>query len=132
MAIIFTVSAALGTTLFGSLVITTFATIVVLELYGFLAIVNMQFQNFVAITLLNAVAITVEFIVHPVAAYEFAKGTRNQRVGKAMAFTAVPVLEGGISTFVSVSFLAGAPDTRPPPRGSQPQQPPPHHHHSTS
>ena len=103
---IFAISVLLGLSWVGALTVCSFATVVLVEIYGMLALTGLQYQSLVAISMLMALGITVEFVVHPVAAYEFASGTREERVAEAMRQTAVPVLWGGVSSFLGVLMMA--------------------------
>ncbi|KAL1508089.1 hypothetical protein AB1Y20_007682 [Prymnesium parvum] len=104
--VIFVISVLLGLSWIGALITCSFAAFVLIEIYGFLAVTGLQYQSLVAISMLMSLGITVEFIVHPVAAFEFAHGTRNERVAEAMRQTAIPVLWGGISSFLGVLMMA--------------------------
>jgi len=79
---------------------------VLVELYGWCAIADIYIQAPSAASLLMSLGIAVEFIVHPIAAYEFATGTRDERVATAMKLTAKPVFEGGVSSFLGVLMMA--------------------------
>ena len=58
--------------------------------------------------MLMSIGISVEFVAHPVAAFEFAVGSRKERLAEAMRRTALPVLEGAISSFLGFAFLVAA------------------------
>lgn len=58
--------------------------------------------------MLISIGISVEFVAHPVAAYEFASGTREDRMLQAMSHTGLPVLEGALSSVLGFLFLAAS------------------------
>lgn len=62
-------------------------------------------QTYAATALLISIGISVEFVGHPIAAYELASGTSNERLAQAMAATSLPVLFGGISSIIRSLFL---------------------------
>jgi len=103
---IFAISLLLGLSWVGALLVAAFSTLTLVEIYGSLAIFGLQYQSLVAISMLMSLGITVEFIVHPLAAYEFAVGTAEERISEAMRQTAVPVLWGGVSSFLGVLMMA--------------------------
>ena len=72
------------------------------------SVFDIYFQTLAATSMLMSIGIAVEFIAHPVAAYEFATGTRNERLAAAMASTALPVAEGALSSFLGFCFLAAS------------------------
>jgi len=106
MAVIFSVSVLLSLSWVGAGLTTFLSTIVLVELYGWCAIADIYIQAPSAASLLMSLGIAVEFIVHPIAAYEFATGTRDERVATAMKLTAKPVFEGGVSSFLGVLMMA--------------------------
>lgn len=55
--------------------------------------------------MLTSIGIAVEFTAHPVAAFEFATGTRDERLAVAMKRTGLPVAFGALSSFFGFAFL---------------------------
>ncbi|KAL1500507.1 hypothetical protein AB1Y20_013164 [Prymnesium parvum] len=103
---IFIVSVLVGVSWAGAFIICLFALLILIEIYGFLYVTSLKYQSLVAVSMLSSLGISVEFIVHPIAAFEFAEGSRNERLAEAMRRTAVPVLWGGISSFLGVIMMA--------------------------
>ena len=57
----------------GAFVVAMLSLTILVELYGMLAIFSINYQSFVANTMLMAMGISIEFLVHPVVAYEQAR-----------------------------------------------------------
>jgi hypothetical protein len=106
MAVVFVVSLLFGMSWINACLISFFSVILCVEVYGSLKMWNITFQNLAATSMLMSIGIAVEFVAHPVARYEFAVGTRNERLADAMAATALPVAEGALSSFLGFCFLA--------------------------
>merc|ERR1712226_384791 len=70
-----------------------------------LVVFDISYQPLACSSLLMSIGIAVEFVAHPIAAFEFASGNRRERLADAMRRTALPVLEGAVSSFLGFSFL---------------------------
>merc|ERR1712196_725563 len=105
-AAVFVVSLLLGISWFGSLVIALFSILLCIEVYGSLYVLGINYQTLATTSMLTSIGIAVEFVAHPVAAFEFASGDRNKRLASAMAITGLPVAFGVISSFLGFVFLA--------------------------
>ena len=57
------------------------------QVYGSLKLFDIYYQTLAATSLLMSIGISVEFVAHPIAAYEFATGSRDQRLATAMSMT---------------------------------------------
>ena len=106
MAVVFVVALLFGMSWLNAGLIAFFSVALCVEVYGSLKMWNITFQNLAATSMLMSIGIAVEFVAHPVARYEFAVGTRNERLADAMAATALPVAEGALSSFLGFCFLA--------------------------
>ena len=89
-----------------SLIIVLHIAMIVIEIFGLLGMFNIKFSAIPAVSLLMSVGISVEFVAHFVLAFlmEF-EGTRNDRVRITYIRMLPPILQGGISTFVSIVLL---------------------------
>jgi len=105
MSIIFFISLILGISWLNAMLIALFAVIMFVEVYGSLAVLDIQYQTLAATSMLMSMGISVEFVAHPVAAFEFATGTRSERIAEAMSKTALPVFEGAFSSLLGFIFL---------------------------
>jgi predicted RND superfamily exporter protein len=78
---------------------------IVLEIYGF-AVYCFNFNVFVAAVCLMALGLSVEFTAHLAAAFSLGSGTVAERLVNAMAHTFPALIEGTVSTFLSIVPLA--------------------------
>jgi len=85
----------------------TSCSMIVLEIYG-LSSCLMNFNIFVAAISLMGMGLSVEFTAHLAAAFSFATGSTQERLGSAMARTFPALMEGSVSTFFSILPLAFA------------------------
>jgi len=106
LSVVFVISLCLGISFLGAALISLLSVAVCVQVYGSLAVLDISYQTLACTSLLISIGIAVEFVAHPVAAYEMATGTRNERLAQAMHQTAVPVLEGAFSSFLGFVFLA--------------------------
>ena len=99
-----------------SLIVTTCSAIIVVEAYGFLYYADMKFSAIPAVSLIMALGIAVEFTAHMAAAFVLIPSStkssstilarRDAQMRKAVSAVCVPVLQGGISSFIGFLFLA--------------------------
>jgi len=108
MAAVFVVCLLLGLSWAGAATVALFSIFVALEVYGALYVFDISYQSFSTVSMLTSIGIAVEFTAHPIAAFEFASGTRNQRLATAMQRTAAPVFFGAVSSFFGFAFLAAS------------------------
>jgi len=108
MAVVFVVSLLLGMSWFGAGLIACFAVALCVEVYGSLATLDISYQTLAASSLLMSIGIAVEFVAHPIAAFEFATGTRDERLAKAMGRTALPVVQGAFSSFLGFVMIGAS------------------------
>lgn len=106
MFAVFVVTLLMGVSWIGAGIIAIFSILVSLQVYGALYLLDISYQSLSTVNLLISIGIAVEFVAHPVAAFEFAKGTRDERLATAMSRTALPVAFGAISSFLGFVFLA--------------------------
>lgn len=106
MAAIFAISLLLGVSWLGAGLIGLFSIAICVQVYGSLYVLDIYYQTLACTSMLISIGISVEFIAHPVAAYEFATGTRAERLVQAMAHTGLPVIEGTVSSVFGFLFLA--------------------------
>lgn len=105
LVVVFVVSLLLSLSLLGAFLMSFFSAALTLELYGCIAIADLRFQALLATSALMALGMAVEFTAHPIVAYGYAVGTREERVTEAMEKSAMPVMEGAISSFVGFLML---------------------------
>jgi len=108
MSAVWFVSLLLGMSWFSAAIISLFSVLLCCQVYGSLWVLDIKYQSLAAVSMLMSIGISVEFIAHPVAAFEFSVGTRSERLAQAMAKTAWPVVEGAISSFVGFAFLVAS------------------------
>jgi len=86
-------------------VATLTSAVITLEIYGINAL-YLQFNIFVCISLLLAVALSIEFTVHTLTAFEYHAGTVSERLAKAMETSLPPVFLGAASTLLCIIPIA--------------------------
>ena len=90
----------------GAFVIGATAVVVTIEVTALLMLLGVSFSPLVATVLLMAMGISVEFSAHVVVAYENCRSTDSaSRIKSSISHTFIPVVEGGISSFLSFSLL---------------------------
>jgi len=90
----------------GAGLIAGFAVGLCCQLYGFLYAFDIWFRELAAAPMLMSIGIAVEFVAHTVAAFEFASGSRDKRLAKALEHTCIPVIFGAVSSLLGFVFLA--------------------------
>jgi len=108
MAAVFVLSLLFGISWLGSGLIGLLSIAICLQVYGSLYALDINYQTLACTSMLISIGISVEFVAHPVAAYEFASGTREDRMLQAMSHTGLPVLEGALSSVLGFVFLAAS------------------------
>merc|ERR1719382_341228 len=78
---------------------------VVIMVYG-AATLFTKFNFFVVAGLLASTGISVEFTSHLIVSYNLLDGPLEEKLGLAMSHTSPPLLQGAISTFLSILPLA--------------------------
>merc|ERR1712226_817054 len=93
-----------------STVIALLSVVLCVEVYGSLApyVLDISYQTLAATTMLMSIGVSVEFVAHPIAAYEFAVGTKAERLATGMRKTFLPVVQGAITSFVGFAFCAAS------------------------
>ena len=76
-----------------------------IEVAAVMMMSGLSFSPLVACVLLMAMGIIVEFSAHVVAGYETTPGSRAERMHHAISHTFLPVLEGGLSSILSILML---------------------------
>merc|ERR1712107_12674 len=79
--------------------------LIVVEVYGICMRV-VQFNIFMASVLLAATGIAVEDVAHSIAYYVVSRGSVSQRLAKSMSMTFPAIIQGSISTMLSILPLA--------------------------
>merc|ERR1711916_160360 len=82
--------------------------VIITEIYGLLSYAELKINGVTVVNIIMAVGVSVEFTAHIVRSFMVAKGSRDQRMCTAMEDMTVPVINGGISTFLGISMLASA------------------------
>ena len=79
------------------------------EVFGFMGWIDIRFSAIPAVTLIVSVGIAVEATA-PMSFYFLkACGSQNERMDKALRYRFVPILNGGVSTFLGIIMLAFSP-----------------------
>eukprot|EP01064_Diplonema_japonicum_P035097 TRINITY_DN7501_c0_g1_i1.p1 TRINITY_DN7501_c0_g1~~TRINITY_DN7501_c0_g1_i1.p1 ORF type:complete len:1237 (+),score=261.05 TRINITY_DN7501_c0_g1_i1:50-3712(+) len=106
MGVVFCVSLAMSVSVLGSVIVTYTALSATIEVMAILMLVNFKFQSIVAVTILLAIGVNVEFSAHVIVGFETAEGTTAERIRTTISHTFAPVLEGGISSYLMFSLLS--------------------------
>eukprot|EP00958_Prasinococcus_capsulatus_P009844 scaffold952_cov409-Prasinococcus_capsulatus_cf.AAC.62 len=88
------------------LIVTAVLVVNLVELYGFVYILNLKLNAVTLINLMTAVGINVEFLTHIGRSFMLVSGDKAHRVASAMAQLGPAVLCGGVSTFLGIFCLA--------------------------
>ena len=80
-------SLLLGISFVGAALIAFFSMALCLEVYGSLYAFGVDYQTLAATSVIASIGVSVEFVAHTVAAFEFASGSRDQRLGEALSKT---------------------------------------------
>lgn len=91
------------------LVVALLVGLTVFEVYGAMGLVGIKLSAVPAVSLIMAAGVAVEFTAHLIVAFLDATGDRNERVREALSTMFIPILDGGISTFVGIVALAFSP-----------------------
>ena len=94
---------------FAVAIISTLAcAMIVGEVYG-LSMLFLKFNMFVAMTLLAASGISIEFVAHLVTAFLQEPGTPQERMVRAVAITAPAILQSSFSTIIGILPMSLSP-----------------------
>ena len=91
--------------------VSVFSYAVVMQVFGTLLPMGIKFSAIPAVSLIMSIGLAVEFTAHICTHFAAAKGSRNDRVGEAMHHMFKPVMDGGLSSFISLSTLSLSPFT---------------------
>lgn len=105
MVVIFVISLVLLQSFTSALASTLACGMVVTMVFG-VAMLFTKFNFFVVALLLASAGISVEFTSHLIVSYNRLEGTVDERLGLAMSHTCPPLLQGAISTLLSILPLA--------------------------
>jgi len=106
MIVVMVCSLLLGISFVGAALIAFFSMALCLEVYGSLYVFGVDYQTLAATSVIASIGVSVEFVAHTVAAFEFASGSRDQRLGEALSKTGIPVFFGSISSLLGFLFMA--------------------------
>lgn len=106
MTIVWGIALMLGMSWMNAMVLSCFSVMLCIEVYGSLSVWGIKLNSIAATSMIMSIGVAVEFGAHPLAAFEFSTGNRNERLAAAMKQTALPVLEGALSSFLGFCFLA--------------------------
>lgn len=89
-----------------------------IQMYGFMGLMSIKLNAIPQVTLVMCIGITVEFTAHMVLAFlnapnpasspNWSFASRKARAQQALAITAMPIIHGGITTFLGIVMLANA------------------------
>jgi len=105
LVVIFFLSLLLLWSFTSALASTLACGMVVIMVYG-AATLFTKFNFFVVAALLASAGISVEFTSHLIVSYNLLDGPPEEKLGLAMSHTSPPLLQGAISTFLSILPLA--------------------------
>ena len=98
-----------------SFVVTATSTVIVIEIYGFMSYLDIKFSAIPAVSLIMALGLSVEFTAHMCSAFvdcsapascQSSSEKRNAQMRGAVDHVFIPVLQGGVSSFIGFFFLA--------------------------
>eukprot|EP00756_Hemistasia_phaeocysticola_P003019 Hpha_TRINITY_DN12018_c0_g1::TRINITY_DN12018_c0_g1_i1::g.140867::m.140867 len=92
----------------GAPIIAVSAASTTIMVMAVVALSDITFNSTLAVTFLMSIGISVEFSAHVVVAFEGYPGSRVERLEHAAKSTFVPVVEGGVSSFLGFSLLVGS------------------------
>ena len=98
-----------GMSLAASFTVAANSLFILVEVYGALGIFGFRFDATQAVCLLMCIGMAVEYTAHLITAYEYSIGTREEKVVEALLRTGVPILQGGMSSFLGLVVLAASP-----------------------
>ena len=90
--------------IFVVILVLTMVVATLVDIVGFLHFWNVTIDIISAINIVLAIGLCVDYSVHIAHAYLASKGTRQQRTMKAMKMIGMAILNGGITTFLALSF----------------------------
>ena len=88
-----------------ALFVSTSSAVIVIQIFGSLALFDIKFSAIPAVTLIMSIGIAVEFTAHICAAFESSSGTRDERMSKSLEVMMMPVMQGAISSFLGFLCL---------------------------
>jgi Niemann-Pick C1 protein len=97
--------------LYTAVMVSVFSYAVVMQVFGMLLPMGIKFSAIPAVSLIMSIGLAVEFTAHICTHFAAAKGSRNDRIGEAMHHMFKPVMDGGLSSFISLSTLSLSPFT---------------------
>eukprot|EP01062_Namystynia_karyoxenos_P032039 TRINITY_DN2368_c1_g1_i1.p1 TRINITY_DN2368_c1_g1~~TRINITY_DN2368_c1_g1_i1.p1 ORF type:complete len:1652 (+),score=446.98 TRINITY_DN2368_c1_g1_i1:77-5032(+) len=81
-----------------------------IELTGLLMLAGISFTTTIAVSIIMAIGLSVDPVVHCVSAYEHCtEPGRNHRVHHAVAYSTIPIVKSGISTIISFIMMSTSP-----------------------
>ena len=98
-----------GMSVAASITVATSSLMILIEVYGALGIFGFRFDAMQAVCLLMCIGMAVEYTAHLITAYEYSIGTRKEKVIEALLRTGMPILQGGISSFLGFVPLSVSP-----------------------
>eukprot|EP00756_Hemistasia_phaeocysticola_P033043 Hpha_TRINITY_DN16444_c0_g1::TRINITY_DN16444_c0_g1_i2::g.161823::m.161823/K06225/PTCH1; patched 1 len=107
---IFCAGLVIPVSLRGSLFIAMSGLAATFELTGLLMLMDIAFTTTIAVSIIMAIGLSVDPVVHAVAAYEHSESaTRAGRLKHAMEYSTVPIIKSGLSTILSFIMMAFSP-----------------------
>merc|ERR1711943_165268 len=100
----------------GSLLVVLMCVISMIQMYGFMGLIEIKLNAIPQVTLVMAIGMTVEFTAHILLAFLLAPApagagylaSRQARLKVAMSKMAIPSIHGAITTFLGIVLLSGA------------------------
>ena len=105
-AVVFVVVLMFTADILGALYTILTIAMIVLEIFGMMGAMEIKFSAIPAVTLIMAIGMAVQFVSHLVLGFIVEPvGDRNDRIIMALQRLLHPILQGGLSTFVSIILL---------------------------
>mmetsp|Transcript_1727 Transcript_1727/g.7525 ORF Transcript_1727/g.7525 Transcript_1727/m.7525 type:complete len:898 (-) Transcript_1727:418-3111(-) len=108
LAVVFLVSLVFLADISAAVIVLLNISAVDVALLGYIHWLGMHMNTVIAINVLLAIGLTVDYSAHIAHAYMHSAGTRPERAKKALGHIGVSVVNGGITTFVATLPLAFA------------------------
>jgi Niemann-Pick C1 protein len=102
---VFIVTLIFNLSIRSALVIIVIVVFVVFETAGIVALV-VKLNGFSVVNLIVSIGLAIELCAHTVHAFLAERGTKKERVIKALEFMAWPMIFGGLTTAITSAFLA--------------------------
>ena len=92
-----------------AVIVTTMIILIDADLFGWMALLGINLNAISMVEIVMAVGLSVDWCVHVAFLFMQAKGTRDERAGRAVAVMGSAIAQGGFATFLAIVVLASSP-----------------------